>query len=100
MIDRAAIVQSLLNDIASRLKDMELHNRDSFLCKSDLSSELRGLYGYLERIRVRELKLQLEDYSMNIEFETFHTKHLTFDMVDPGALFVCIDGHLYQKSYD
>jgi hypothetical protein len=99
-LDRAALIQSRIEQISALLKNMELTGKEHLFGKEDLIRELRELDMYLGRIKARELQQQLEDYTMNIEFESFHTKNLTFDMVDAGEFFVCVEGNLYQKCYE
>lgn len=100
MLERANSIQSKLEEILAHIAHVELISKESFFGRSDLVRELNQLKYYLERLKARELKLQLEDYTMNIEFEPLPPRHLTFSMVEAGELFVCSDGNLYQKSYD
>lgn len=96
-LDRAALIQARVDEIISWLNYREMTCKEGFFGREDLMKELNDLKMYLERIKVREIKRQLEDYAMNIEFETYITPQLTFAMVECGQLFVDFDGNLYQK---
>ena len=89
-----------VDQIMGHLKYMEMSCKEGFFGREDLMKELNDLQTYLNRIKAREFKRRLEDYKMIIEFEIYHTTHLTFAMVEAGQLFVCVEGNLYQKSYD
>lgn len=98
-LDKIEATESRILQIIGQLSHVDFQAKEPWFGKADLFRELNQLKIYLERLKARELNLIVEDYDMQIEFETQFTTLLTFSMVEAGELFVDCDGHLYQKSH-